>query len=122
MPILYHELNKDDTILVQGWVQNEEPEPTWHVWCETCAGERVDPNVILFEMDETYYKLNYFTEGSVPGGSVPGLVTGHQNQDEETTKQWELYEKDPQEFWKTQPPEIKAFRSKLFSLVKKKKF
>ena len=111
LPILYHELNKDDTILVQGWVRDEGLGGTWHVWCETCAGERVDPHMVLFEMDEVYYKLEYTSE-------EPDKF----EKDDEIVESWELYEKQPFEFWKKQSSEVKAFRSKMFSLVKKKKF
>ena len=111
LPILYHELNKDDTILVQGWVRDQVSSDgggTWHLWCETAGGERVDPQVILLEMDEVFYKLDYTAE------------TGES--DEEVVKQWELYDKDPREFWKVQTTEVRSFRSKIFSLVKNKKF
>ena len=109
LPILYHELNRDDTILVQGWVRDQEPGTgSWHLWCETAQGMRVDPQVTLLEMDEIFYKLFYTAD------------TGEG--DEEVIKQWELYEKDPREFWKVQTPEIRSFRSKIFSLVKNKKF
>ena len=108
LPILYHELNKNDTILVQGWVRDIGSNGTWHLWCETAGGELVDPQVTLLEMDEIFYKLDYTAE------------TGES--DEEVVKQWELYEKEPKEFWKTQPPEIRSFRSKIFSLIKMKKF
>ena len=111
LPILYHELNKDDTILVQGWVRDQVQTVeggTWHLWCETAGGEMVDPQVTLLEMDEIFYKLDYTAE------------TGEG--DEEVIKQWELYEKDPQKFWKVQTSEVRSFRSKVFSLVKNKKF
>jgi len=124
LPILYHELNKDDTILVQGWVRDQLPATdtsgpggqsqvigTWHLWCETCAGDMVDPHIVLFDMDEVNYKLYYTTE-------EPEKV----EKDDEVVESWELYEKDPHEFWKKQSSEIRAFRSKIFSLVKKKKF
>lgn len=111
LPILYHELNKDDTILVQGWVRDQlqaAESGTWHLWCETAGGERMDPQVTLLEMDEIFYKLDYTAE------------TGES--DEDVVKQWELYEKDPQEFWKAQIPEVRSFRSKIFSLVKRQRF
>ena len=116
LPILYHELDKENTILVQGWVRDQlqategqsQVIGTWHLWCETCGGERVDPQVTLLEMDDIFYKLDYTAE------------TGES--DEEVVKQWELYEKDPQEFWKKQDPQVRSFRSKLFSLVKKGKY
>lgn len=111
LPILYHELNKDDTILVQGWVRDTGPNGTWHIWCETCAGDRIDPHMVLFEMDDIHYKLNYTT-------SEPENV----EKDDEVVESWKLYEKDPQEFWKKQSQDVKSFRSKIFSLVKKKKF
>ena len=117
LPILYHELNKDDTILVQGWVKDTGSEGqsqvigTWHLWCETCAGDRVDPHMVLFDMDEIDYKLDYTTE-------EPEKI----EKDDEVVESWELYEKDPQEFWKKQSSEVRSFRSKIFSLVKKKKF
>lgn len=111
LPILYHEINKDDTILVQGWVRDQlqaTESGTWHLWCETAGGERVDPQVTLLEMDEIFYKLDYTAE------------TGES--DEEIVKQWELYEKDPLEFWKVQTPPVRSFRSKIFSLLKNNKF
>ena len=113
LPILYHELNRDDTILVQGWVKGIEEESggSWHLWCESAGGMRVDPHVTLLDMDDIFYKLMYLSEK--PENS---------EEDEETVKQWETYEEDPQEFWKTQSQEIKSFRSKMFALIKKKKF
>ena len=108
LPILYHELDKENTILVQGWVRDTGPDGTWHLWCETCGGERVDPQVTLLEMDEIFYKLDYTGE------------TGES--DEEVVKQWELYEKEPQEFWKKQESQVRSFRSKMFNLVKSKKY
>lgn len=114
LPILYHELNKNDTILVQGWVRDigsSGPNGTWHLWCETAGGERIDPQVKLLEMDDLYYNLEYTTE-------QPDKV----DETDEVKEQWELYEKDPREFWKLQPAPVRNFRSKINSLIMKNKF
>ena len=112
LPILYHELNRDDTILVQGWVRDQEPGTgSWHVWCETAGGELIDPQVSLLEMDDIWYKLIYTTD-----------KPENPSQDEDIVNQWELYEQDPPDFWKNQTSDIKSFRSKIFTLIKKNKF
>lgn len=116
MPILYHETQKETatTFLVQGWIKDQLDQPgSWHLWCETATGERHDPQITLLEMEEVYYKLIYETPLEKPPDA---------QEDEEIVKQWELYEKNPQEFWKVQTPEVRSFRSKIFSLIKKKKF
>ena len=110
LPILYHEINKDDTILVQGWV-SDTTTSTWHVWCESCSGIKVDPHVKLLEMDGTFYNLEYSSEEPVTF-----------DKDDETVASWELYEKSPQMFWKAQTPAIRSFRSKLNSLIKNNKY
>ena len=114
LPILYHELNKDDTILVQGWARDQlqtNESGTWHLWCETVEGEKIDPQVTLLDMDEIFYKIEYTKEP--PENS---------EDNKDVIEQWNLYEKDPLQFWKTQTPEVRSFRSKIFSLVKKQKF
>ena len=114
MPILYHETQKENTVLVQGYIKDQPDQPgAWHVWCETASGERHDPQVTLLDMDDIHYKLIYETHLEKPEGV---------EEDEDITSMWELYEKDPQEFWKKQDPEVRSFRSKLFSLIKKKKY
>lgn len=114
LPILYHELNKDDTILVQGWVRDQLSDNgsgTWHLWCESACGERIDIHKILLEMDENFYNLFYTTE-------KPERV----DEDEEAIKMWELYEENPKDFWKKQDSPVRSFRSKISSLVKNKKY
>lgn len=114
MPILYHETQKDITVLVQGWIKDQPEQPqSWHLWCETAVGERHDPQITLLEMEEVYYKLIYETPLEKPPDA---------QEDEEIVNLWELYEKDPQEFWKKQDHEVRSFRSKIFSLIKKNKF
>lgn len=108
IPILYHELQKGGTVLMQGWVEN-----TWHLWCETVPGGEVsDPQVALLEMDDIKFSELVYTREKPP----------EPEEDLDIVGLWEVYQRDPHEFWKQQHPRVRDFKSKILALSKSGRF
>lgn len=115
IPILYRELF-DGITLVQGSVMHDEHE-TWHLWCQDQSSV-IDPQTKLLEMEGVVFDLQYkdWLRSNQDQGSVAS------DWDQDTVLDWELYQKNPHEFWKKQLPEVQNFKKKMSSLIKNNKF
>lgn len=106
-PVILHEvlyMNSYPSKLVQGYCRINEGEPCWHliVMVDT---EPLDIGYTLACLqDPEYAKYRVTLSQEEPE---------KYESDKMVTDSWELYQKDPKEFWKKMPMKLQNFRAKM---------
>ena len=106
-PIILHEIlytNSYPSKLVQGYCRTNDADPFWHVI--VMVGEEVLDigHTLACLQDSEFIKFRF---------------TMSQEEPEEYQKEqmvidsWEIYQKDPKDFWKKMPKKIQDFRAKM---------
>jgi hypothetical protein len=109
-PILLNELLAKlghETKLVQGYC-SVAGETCWHVWPEIGVQKFDIGYTIACLNDKEFAKCTMILHTNLaPGSSEPKTDT-------EVLDMWDVYKKDPREFWKKQSSQIQSFRAKVF--------
>jgi len=97
--------------LVQGYMKLTNTDYAWHVWVEK-DGYQYDINKMLYKLyNKDFQDLDIKLYKNIPEESKVESIEG-------IVKEWELYNQDPQKFWKSVPKNIREVKSKIFKSLK----
>lgn len=97
--------------VVQGYMKITQNDYAWHVWVEK-DGIQIDMNKILYKLyNKGYDDMNIELYNSVPENCNIQKI-------DSVVAEWNVYNDDPQKFWKNVPKNIKETRTKIFKSLK----
>jgi len=97
--------------VVQGYMKLTQTDYAWHIWAEK-DGVQIDMNKILYKLyNKGYDEMNIKLYNSVPENCNIQKI-------DSVVAEWDVYNDDPQKFWKNVPQKIKETRSKIFKSLK----
>jgi len=97
--------------VVQGYMKLTHHDYAWHIWVEK-DGVQFDMNKILYKLyNKGYDEMNIELYNSVPENCNIQKI-------DSVVAEWNVYNDDPQKFWKNVSPNIKETRSKIFKSLK----
>ena len=107
-PVILHEIlymNSYPSKLVQGYCRTNDADPFWHVI--VMVGDQVLDigHTLACLQDPEYAKLRFTLSQEEPEEEY--------QKDQMVIDSWELYQKDPKDFWKKMPKKIQDFRAKM---------
>lgn len=105
-PLTFHELSGGT--LVQGWLYVGD-SVCWHLWVQDADGTIYDPLAELSRERIGKYQFRWVTSEPPEYDKDPSII-----------EMYELYLKDPANFWKKQPKKFRDLRGKVFHQLRPK--